>query len=203
MDVFEAIEKRRSIRKFSPQPIPEATIQKLLNAMRLAPSGKNAQPWKFILVRDVETKRKIADICQFYTGSGKLIRMDWIAEAPAIFVICGDPRAAFVKIKQEDHVSIVNWDFLESLQQEGEVDWESGILVDLTIPMDHLSLAAVAAGLGGCWVAGLRENKLKEILGIPEAWVAPAVMPIGYLLENPEPRRRKESGEVVCWERFL
>ncbi len=82
------------------------------------------------------------------------------------------------------------------------MEWESGLLVDLTIPMDHLALAAVAEGLGGCWIAGLREDKLKDILGIPANWRAPAVMPVGYPLEQPEARRRKNLEEIVFMERF-
>jgi nitroreductase len=47
----EAIEKRRSIRKFKPDPVPEEHIMALLDSARLAPSGSNAQPWRFKVVR--------------------------------------------------------------------------------------------------------------------------------------------------------
>jgi nitroreductase len=202
MNVFDAIQSRRSVRKFLPEPIPEEVIQRLLEAMRLAPSGKNAQPWKFIVVRDAETRKRIAAVCKFYSGSGREVNQDWIADAPVIFVVCGDPHTAFVKIIEPGKVTITSWENLEERQRLGEVEWESGLLVDLTIPMDHLSLAAVAEGLSGCWVAGLDEDALKGILGIPAGWRAPAVMPIGYPLENPEPRRRKPLEEIACMEKF-
>jgi nitroreductase len=51
-------------------------------------------------------------------------------------------------------------------------------------------------------VAGLDEERLKQILGIPVDWRAPAVMPIGFPIENPEARRRKPLEEVVCFERY-
>jgi len=202
MNIYQTIQNRRSIRKFSQEPIPDEIINRLLEAMRQAPSGKNAQPWKFIVVQDSITRQEIAKVCGFYTSSGREIRQDWIAEAPAIFIICGDPKAAFVKIIDDNRVIIANWDFLEEKQKSGPVQWESGILVDLTIPMDHLSLAAIEEGLGGCWVAGLDEERLKQILGIPVDWRVPAVMPIGLPIENPEARQRKPLGEVVCFERY-
>jgi nitroreductase len=202
MEVFQAIESRRSIRKFQPAPLPGGTVEKLLQAMQAAPSGKNAQPWKFIVVQKPETRRSIAEACTFYTSSGREIRQDWIAEAPVIFVVCGDPRNAFVKIRENGRLIIANHEFLNEKQAKETVDWETGLLVDLTIPMDHLSLAATAEGLGGCWVAGLDEERVKEILSIPAGWRAPAVMPVGYPAENPEARRRKPLDEIVCWERF-
>ena len=53
MDLFKAIEKRRSIRKFKPEPVAKDDLKKILEAGRLAPSGGNRQPWYFIVVRDL------------------------------------------------------------------------------------------------------------------------------------------------------
>jgi len=170
--------------------------------MQAAPSGKNAQPWRFIVVSELGTRKKITDICTFFTSSGREIRQDWIADAPVIIVVCGNPAEAYAKIHLTDKVIIANQDYLEELQKTGPVEWESGLLVDLTIPMDHLSLAVVAEGLGGCWVAGLREDKLKEILDIPPSWRSPAVMPLGYAIEQPEARKRKNQEQIVFMERF-
>jgi nitroreductase len=202
MDLYQAIHSRRSIRKFASTPIPEEVLERMLKAMQAAPSGKNAQPWRFIIVREAETRKKIADICAFFTSSGREICQDWIADAPVIIVVCGNPAEAYVKIHQEDRIIIASQDYLVEVQKTGSAVWESGLLVDLTIPMDHLSLAAVAEGLGGCWVAGLREDKLKEILEIPSSWRAPAIMPVGYPLEQPEARRRKPINDIVDQEKF-
>ena len=202
MDIYTAIHARRSIRKYTPDPIPDDVLERMLNAMRAAPSGKNAQPWQFIVVKDAHARKQIAEICTFFTSSGREIRQTWIAEAPVIFVVCGNPAEAFVKIHKDDQVVIADQGYLEEAQKSGPVVWESGLLVDLAIPMDHLSLAAVAEGLGGCWVAGVQEEKLKTLLGIPDTWRAPAVMPVGYPMENPDPRRRKPLEEIVFRERF-
>ena len=60
MDLFEVIEKRRSIRKYKPDPVPEEKIRYVLEAARLAPSWGNRQCWKYIVVTDEKLRRKIA-----------------------------------------------------------------------------------------------------------------------------------------------
>ena len=57
MDVYEAIRERRSVRSYKPDPIPEEVLNRLLEAMRLAPSGGNRQPWQFIVVRDASIRQ--------------------------------------------------------------------------------------------------------------------------------------------------
>ncbi len=79
MDVYEAIKNRKSIRKYKPTPIPEETLRKILGAMRIAPSAKNLQPWKFVIVRDEEIKRKLIPACN---------NQKFIAEAPVIVAGC-------------------------------------------------------------------------------------------------------------------
>lgn len=56
LDLFEVIEKRRSIRRFKPEPVATEDLRRILEAGRLAPSGGNRQPWSFVVVRDSETK---------------------------------------------------------------------------------------------------------------------------------------------------
>jgi nitroreductase len=55
MDVYECIRTRRTIREFKPDPVPEAIVQKILQAGRWAPSSSNTQPWHFVVVRARET----------------------------------------------------------------------------------------------------------------------------------------------------
>jgi len=60
MEVREAIEKRRSVRAYEDRPIPEEKLKRVLEAARLAPSASNQQPWKFVVVQDVESRKKLA-----------------------------------------------------------------------------------------------------------------------------------------------
>lgn len=78
--MLDLIQKRRSIRKYTAEPISDADIQTMLEAAMAAPSASNIKPWEFIVVRDRELCRKLAGTHQ-YSGMA--------AEAAAVFVICG------------------------------------------------------------------------------------------------------------------
>ena len=77
MNVIEAIKTRRSVRKYKPEPISEEHLKTILEAARLAPSAGNKQPWKFVVVRDNETKKILAE---------KARKQLWIGDAGVIVV---------------------------------------------------------------------------------------------------------------------
>jgi len=89
MKVLEAIQKRRSVRKYKQDPVPEEALLRVLEAARLAPSGKNFQPWKFIIVRDKALKEKLAR-----ASAGQF----FIAKAPIIIVGCGFPDECYARM---------------------------------------------------------------------------------------------------------
>ncbi|MCW4005629.1 MAG: nitroreductase family protein [Candidatus Bathyarchaeota archaeon] len=84
MDVFDAIQNRKSSRSYKPTPVPKAVLEKLLDAARLSPSAKNLQPWHFIVVTD-KAKRKALSGGMFARFLGKV---------PAVIVLCGDEQAS-------------------------------------------------------------------------------------------------------------
>ena len=75
--------------------------------------------------------------------------------------------------------------------------------IDVAIAMDHMTLAAVAEGLGTCWIGGFDAEKVKEILGIPEDIVVVEMLPIGYP-ENPglKEKSRMSLGDIVRYEKW-
>ncbi len=81
MDTLEAIRTRRSIRRFTPAPIPRGDLETIVDAGRLAATGSNRQPWDFIVVTDRQT------IAQFKEAGA------WIAEAPAVIAVFLDPQS--------------------------------------------------------------------------------------------------------------
>ncbi|MEM2126713.1 MAG: nitroreductase family protein [Candidatus Bathyarchaeia archaeon] len=85
MTVMEVIRKRRSIRKYKPSELPKEHLLDILEAGRLAPSAGNRQPWKFIVVREPEQKRKLAEAAR-----GQM----FIADAAAVIVALADPEAS-------------------------------------------------------------------------------------------------------------
>ena len=84
MDVSEAIEKRKSIRNYEPKPVPKETVQKLLEAARIAPSAGNIQPWHFIVVTNAEKRRELS--------KGAFAK--FLNDAPVVIVGCGDTKAS-------------------------------------------------------------------------------------------------------------
>src|SRR3989442_8125353 len=79
MGALEAIKSVKSVSKYKPDPVPEQKVQAIMNAARFAPSAENLQPWKFIVVSDEDTKRKLAGAC---TNSKHM------ADAPLVVVAC-------------------------------------------------------------------------------------------------------------------
>jgi nitroreductase len=85
MDVFEAIRTRRSIRKYRPELIPEEKLEMILEAARLSPSAGNRQPWRFVVVQNVDRKKALAEAANNQT---------FLKDAAAIIVAVGDPEAS-------------------------------------------------------------------------------------------------------------
>ncbi|MDH7486722.1 MAG: nitroreductase family protein [Anaerolineae bacterium] len=151
MDFYETIRRRRSVRRYSDQPVPEEAITRCLEAARLAPSWRNGQPWRFIVVRDRNTIRRLT---RANWGAGAINL--WLKDAPVLVVACADPRPSGLKGDQPYY------------------------LVDVAIALEHLVLAATAEGLGTCWIGGFSEEKVREILGIPPHIRVVAMTPLGY-----------------------
>lgn len=86
MDIYEAIRTRTSVRSYKPDSVEENKLLHILDAARLAPSGKNGQPWIFIVVKDEETRKKLVPACR---------NQKFIAEAPIIIVACGREDLAY------------------------------------------------------------------------------------------------------------
>ncbi len=95
--MFETVEKRRSVRKFKPEQIPDKDLKKILEAGRLAPSGGNRQPWSFIVVRKPETKKALA-------MAANLQR--FIADADTVLIALGDPAVSKNLYKQDPMIAI-------------------------------------------------------------------------------------------------
>jgi nitroreductase len=80
MDFYDVIKTRRSARQYRPDPIPKDVLNRVLHAARLAPSGSNRQPTRYVLVEDQEARKQLAELCH---------NQRFIAEAPVVIVACG------------------------------------------------------------------------------------------------------------------
>jgi len=85
VDVLEAIKTRRSVRRYQRNPVPDELVRELLEAGRWAPSSKNSQPWRFIVLRSGEVRERIARVAAY----------GWfLADAPLGIVVAVDPKAS-------------------------------------------------------------------------------------------------------------
>jgi len=89
MDVYEAIRTRTSVRGYRLEPVEDEKLKRILEAARLAPSGKNGQPWTFIVIKDAAIRERLVDACKGQT---------FIAEAPVVIAVCGREELAYQKM---------------------------------------------------------------------------------------------------------
>ncbi|HNX09351.1 MAG TPA: nitroreductase family protein [Methanothrix sp.] len=168
MELMEAIRARRSIRRFLEKPVEEEKILAVLDSGRLAPSARNMQDWRFIVVRDQATRQKLAVAAK---------DQQFVAQAPVVIAACGTSNY---------------------IMTCGQPTYA----IDVTIALDHMTLAAASLGLGTCWIGAFYEDQAKKILGVPDDVRIVALMPLGYPAEEPLPRPRKEIGDIMAWEHW-
>jgi nitroreductase len=82
VEFYEALRQRTSVRSYSSEAVPEDVLERVLEAVRIAPSANNQQPWRLILVQEAETRAKLARLC---------FGQSWIADAAIVVVACGVP----------------------------------------------------------------------------------------------------------------
>jgi nitroreductase len=188
MDLFEAMSTTRAVRRLRPDPVPDAVVERIVQAAVWGPTGANVQPWRVIVVRDVAKRRRLQELyigpwneyakghramldSMPETARAKQRRMlaaaDHLAnhlhEAPAILVFCFNPQLMAITDTKLDRPSVVG----------GASVYPS---------VQNALLACRAQGLG-CTLTTLlclKETAFKELLGIPDDWGTCAYVPIGY-----------------------
>lgn len=171
MDVMEAIRKRRSVRAYQGKPIPQGLLDELTEALRLAPSACNYQPWHFIIVTDPAQRQAVSQACR---GQA------FIAEAPVVIVGCG--------LVDESYARMGGY-------------WSS-CEIDVAVALDHLTLAAVEAGLGTCWIGAFSENEVKRVLGIPKNVKPVGLITLGYPASETASPGRKPRDQVFSLNKY-
>ena len=209
-EFLELVKKRRSIRRFKPDPIPDGCIEKMIDAAHWAMSGANAQPWEFIVVKNKETKEKIADIYAEHRKRGWDIEKTRIREArhpayvdgpsqnppgfkdaPVLIIVCGDPRTVQATVL-----------YTHFLHNEGGAD--AHFFKNMANATQILNLAAAACGLGAQWVSvnACSEARLKALLYVPEEIAIHTIVAVGYPAYEPAPSYRRELEEIIHFEKY-
>lgn len=178
MDVIEAIRTRRSLRQYQPNPISDNDLATVLEAARWAPSWANTQCARFVVVKDNQTKAKLAETLA--SGNPATAAM---TQAPIIIVACAE-------LKKSGY-------YKEGQAMTDKGDW---FMFDVALAMQNVTLAAHALGLGTVHVGLFDAAKVAKILNVPESFAVVEMMPLGYPAAEGRTPRRKELSETVFYE---
>jgi nitroreductase len=170
MDVYEAIRARKSVRTYQDRPVEPDRLRRVLEAARLAPSARNDQEWRFVVVTDREKRKRLAS---------EASTQHFMAEAPVIIAACAETDDRTMRCGQKAYP------------------------IDVAIAIDHLTLAAVAEGLGTCWIGSFDPTEVRRILGIPESIVVVELLLLGYPRDlRPVDKSRLTYDTIVHFEHW-
>ena len=177
--MIKEIKTRRSIRKYTDQPVEEEKILQVLESARLAPSGSNTQPWHFIIVKSEATRKKLAEAAH---------NQNWMTAAP-VFIVC----VADIRSRIKEGVSL-------SLNESSPQQELKQIIRDTAIAAEHILLEAESLGLGACWVAWFEQEGIRPLLNIPSDKYVVGIITAGYPDEQPKARPRKKPEDILHHE---
>ncbi|WP_432403977.1 nitroreductase family protein [Wukongibacter sp. M2B1] len=169
MQFYDVIESRTSVREFHSTPIDKESLARAINSAMMSPSWKNNTSYKFILVDDSREKDMLAEAIMNDNNSAS----ESVRQAPMVAVIVADPDKSGIVADKEYY------------------------LVDSAIAMEHFILAVTNEGYGTCWIGAVDENKVRQILSIPNNQRVVAMTPIGKTAEHQGHHPKKDVREYV------
>lgn len=181
MKFQELINQRQSVRKYMDKTVEKEKIEKLIEAVHIAPSACNSQPWKLIIVDEPELKNKVA----LATFSKTVSFNRFAEEAPVIAVLVIEKAKIIARIG-------------------GSIKNQEYPMYDIGIAAAHFCLQATELGLGTCMIGWFDEKKIKELLKIPAKRKVGLVITLGYQPEDYKLRKkiRKPINEICSFNRY-
>lgn len=197
-DILDLISSRKSVRKYSDKHIPEEDLRKVLEAGHLAPSWMNVQCWKFVLVRNEETKSLLSELS---------IGQPQLKNADAVIVCVADTSAW-----EEAKITHIQKPALNPALQ-----CENGILIrsleQVIYPVSYMMLEAESLGIKSCIIGAFGSEitgvlpdvykKVKQTLNLGDNHIISTIITLGYEIEPSETKKvRKPFDEVVAFEKL-
>ncbi|MBN2774853.1 MAG: nitroreductase family protein [Prolixibacteraceae bacterium] len=181
MDFKELIIQRQSVRRYLDKPVEPAKIEKLVEAVRLAPSASNSQPWKLIIVDNRELAEKVAKA----TFDKVLAFNKFAVDAPVFAVLVIEKPKTITQIG-------------------GSIKKREFPLIDIGIAAEHFCLQATELGIGTCMIGWFNERKIKKLLQIPEKKRVGLVISLGYFPDdyNLRTKIRKTKEEMSSFNKY-
>lgn len=198
------IPARRATQAFKPDPIPESDLRRVLELALLAPSGYNLQPWRFIVVRDPENRKRLR---------AAAMKQPKVEQAPVVVVACGDPQAwkngdLDETIRLGKATGMIS-DASEPAMRRNAASYlnsyppELWVFRQVMIAFTHLMLAAESYGIDTAPMEGFWEERVQETLGLPKHVRVVALLALGYREGDDKPfGGRFDPERTVHWERY-
>lgn len=180
MEFIEFVKSRQSDRSFDAnRSVEKEKLDRIIEAVRLAPSACNAQPWHLIIVDDPELKNSVAD-----ATSARALGMNHFTKQAPVHILIVEEK---VNLSSGIGGWIKNKDYAQ---------------LDLGIAASHIALAAHAEGLGSCIVGWFNEDKIRKLLDIPNSKRVWLDIVIGYSTQPLRNKKRKTTEEIVSYNRY-
>lgn len=200
MQFKEVVEKRASVRQFTKDPVGPDVLKEMVRLAGLAPSVNNSEPWKFICVTDAALLKRMADAVHSKlaemlppTADQSRNKVEWFstffAEAPAVIAVVATDYAAVV-----DGVLPEGLTHAQINEMRGHPDVQS-----MGGAVEHLLLAAVDMGLGGCWLSGplVARKDLEALLGVGEGYTLGAMVAVGKPAGPAQMKPKKPVDDII------
>jgi nitroreductase len=181
MDFSELVKIRQSVRRYQDRPVEPEKLKAIVEAVRLAPSASNSQPWTLIIVDEPALKERVARA----TFSRAVSFNEFALEAPVIAVLTIEKPRAVTQIG-------------------GWIKEREFSLIDIGIAAEHFCLQAADLGLGTCMLGWFDEKAVKQLLNIPRSTRVGLLITLGYAAKGYPLRRksRKETGAMSCYNTY-
>lgn len=198
LSVKEAIESRKSIRKYVQAPMSQEELQEVLSLVQLAPSAWNLQPWRFHVITDSALKEKLQEAAY---------GQQQVTSAPAVIVVTSDMEDVLAHLEETVHPG-----YAED-QKQGHIDNMNSIfgamsveergqwgLTQTNIALGFLLVAAQGLGYSTVPMLGFDQAKVRELLGLPEHVLFAGLVPIGVGTEEGYPHHRLSLDKIVSYK---
>lgn len=214
MDLYDVMRTTAAVREFTDDPLPDETLHRILDHARFAPSGGNRQGTRVVVVRDQETRRRLAElnepavrryVAQSRAGQSPWNPLEAPSPTPAEIAATAVPEAFTRPVLTSGAVLVFCVDLGLVAATDQDLD-RIGVVSGASVyPLVwNVLLAARNEGFGGTitTMAVAEEPAVKELLGIPEQYAVAAVVPLGKPVKQLTKLSRRPVEELATRERF-
>lgn len=206
MDLFDAIQGRKSIRRFKQTPVPDEDIKKILDAGRFAPSANNTQPWSFVVIKDRKMLRKMADaaramVDRMVPHAKDEKQAQRLSAYKSNYYVFFENAPMVIAVFMETYDAGTDRILAKMGHSPEEIRRLRPLpgLQSVSAAIQNMLLAVHALGYGSCWMTGplVAQEAFEKLLGYGKDRYIAALLPVGFPDEDPPARSRKPLQEIM------